>query len=257
MTSDEPLPPPEADLRAEVVAAREFEPARKGYDREEVRTFLAAVAAALEMSAERIADLERRLVRATVDSGGVSDLGGADEELVLEAVSAELWRDDVLADLDRRRRELNAEIVRLRAGRDQLRGDLADVLSGMGEQLRRLDGALVAARAAGEVEERRIRAEPPLSSEERQAELEAARLAGFVTIGSAGSAPHAAESAEEDPPAAADTTEAPMTSASPAGTEDRSAPEGVADEDVDSLFARLRAERTADRGATGPTGAAC
>lgn len=215
-TSGEPDQPTEERLSAEVVATREFAPARKGYDREEVRTFLAEVASALEAAAERIVDLERRLVRAAVDAEGAVPRSAGDDEVVLEAVSAEAWRDDVLADLDRRRRELNAEVVRLRAGRDRLRADLSEALSGVDEQLRLLDGALAAARAAGDLEEQRIRAEPSLSLEERRAELEAARLAGFVTLGSATRA-----ATDVDSPAA--------------------------DEDVGALFARLRAERTTDR----------
>lgn len=217
MTSGEPERPGEERLSAEVVAGREFSRARKGYDREEVRAFLAEVASAVEAAAERIVDLERRLARAAVDAEGTVPGSAGDDEVVLEAVSAEAWRDDVLADLDRRRRELNAEVLRLRAGRDRLRDDLAGVLSGVDEQLRLLDGALAAARAAGDVEGQRIRAEPSSSPEERRAELEAARLAGFVAVGSAGRAGTGAD------------------------------PRAAGAEDADSLFARLRAERTADR----------
>lgn len=217
VTSGEPDPPVEERLSAEVVAGREFSRARKGYDREEVRAFLVEVASAVEAAAERIVDLERRLVRAAVDAEGSVPGSAGDDEVVLEAVSAEAWRDDVLADLDRRRRELNAEVVRLRAGRDRLRDDLSEVLSGVDGQLRLLDGALAAARAAGDVAEQRVRAEPSLSPEERRAELEAARLAGFVTVGSAGRAETGADSA------------------------------AAVAEDADSLFERLRAERTTDR----------
>ncbi len=239
---------PDDQLTADDVAAREFAPARKGYDREEVRTFLQLVAAALEDAAERVAVLQRRLVRATVDSGGPLPASGEVEEVLLEAVSAEAWRDDVLGDLDRRRRELNAEIVRLRAGRDRLRAELSEVLSAVSEQLGQLDGALVAARAAGDLEERRARDKSPLSLEESRAELEAARLAGFVTVGSGtddGSDEEGAEIACALEIAANADTVIPDSA-------------DVLDEDaggVGALFERLRAERTPDRPSPGSGGA--
>lgn len=245
VTSGSPLP--EDHLTSEAVAGREFAPARKGYDRDEVRAFLQVVASTLEEVTERVADLERRLVRATVGSGEAVPSSAEDEEAFVEAVSAEVWRDDVLADLDRRRRELNAEIVRLRAGRDRLRADLADVLSGLGEQLRLLDGALAAARTAGDLEEQRVRGEPSLSLEESRAELEAARLAGFVTVGTAahGGAEATTPAAPRDPDAAE--AGAPATAGAPG--------RGIEDDEVGSLFERLRAERTADRPAAGSGGA--
>jgi DivIVA domain-containing protein len=241
VTSGQALP--EDHLTAEAIAGREFAAARKGYDRDEVRAFLQVVASTLEEATERVADLERRLIRESVGSEGSALSSADDGEAFVEAVSAELWRDDVLADLDRRRRELNAEVVRLRAGRDRLRTDLSDVLSGLGEQLRLLDGALVAARAAGDLEEQRVRGEPPLSAEERRAELEAARLAGFVTVGSVthGDA-EATTPAEPEAPDAAE-PEVPATA-------EESAEAGEGNE-VGSLFERLRAERTTDQPAAG------
>ena len=249
-------------LTVEDVAAREFAKERKGYDRAEVRAFLQLVASALEDAAERVADLQRRLVRATVDSGGsLPDV----EEVVLEAVSAEAWRDDVLADLDRRRRELNAEIVRLRAGRDRLRMDLSEVLSGVDEQLRQLDGALVAARAAGDLEEQKARDKSPLTVEESRAELEAARLAGFVTVGSetddgsdgevlgTADVPAVPADADSEVPDSGDVSAVPAN----AGTGDPDSAD-VLEEDaggVGALFERLRAERTPDRPVPGGGGA--
>lgn len=251
MTSAAPDQPAEERLSAEVVGAREFSRARKGYDRGEVRAFLAEVASAIEAAAERIVDLERRLARAAVEAEGTVPGSEGDAEMVLdetvldetvlEAVSAEAWRDDVLADLDRRRRELNAEIVRLRAGRDRLRGDLSEVLSGVDEQLRLLDGALAAARAAGDVEEQRVRAEPSLSPEERRAELEAARLAGFVTVGSRARA----ETGADPRPAGAD--DADSLFAHPNLHQPQPPPTPAGADEADSLFARLRAERTTVR----------
>ena len=240
MTSEEPYAPPDGPLSPEEVARREFAPARKGYDRAEVREFLESVASTMEAASERIADFERRLARSAMASGDVAE---GVEEVLLEAVSAEMWRDDVLADLDRRRRELNAEVVRLRAGRDRLRTDLDEVVSDVAEHVRRLDGSLQAARAAGDLEEQRIHAGPPLSSEERRAELEAARLAGFVSVAS--------------PPAGA-VPEQPLTGGDRAGPEstdgeeslhdqrattETSLPAGLGVGEVDALFTRLRAER--------------
>ena len=236
--SGEPQPPPDGLLSPEEVARREFPPARKGYDRAEVRAFLESVASTIETASERIADLERQVARAAVASG---DAAAGVEDVLLEAVSAELWRDDVLADLDRRRRELNAEVVRLRAGRDRLRADLDEVVSEVAEHVRRLDGSLQAARAAGDLEEQRVRSEPALSSEEWRAELEAARLAGFVTVGS-----RPPEAATQQPPADGDQPEAEPERDEGVGVE-ASLPDGVGAGEVDALFARLRAERMADR----------
>ena len=245
MTSGEPYPSPDGPLSPEEVARREFAPARKGYDCAEVRAFLRSVASTIETASARIADLERRLARAVVASG---DAAGEVDDVLLEAVAAEVWRDDVLADLDRRRRELSGEVGRLRAGRDRLRADLGDVMSDVAEHVRRLDGSLQAARAAGDLEEQRIHAEPVLSGEERRAELEAARLAGFVTVG-----PPPVEAVAQQPPAGGcDPSEAELTSEHEPQHDQRfdveaSPPNGVAAGEVDALFARLRAERTGDR----------
>ncbi|MDE0654005.1 MAG: DivIVA domain-containing protein [bacterium] len=220
MTSAEERPA----LRPEEVSGREFSVARKGYDRAEVRAFLETVASDLAAASELVTELERLAARAAVDS---NDAEPSNAETLLEAVAAEAWRDEVLADLDRRRRELNGEVVRLRAGRDRLRDDLAEVAGELAEQLRRLDGSLQAARSAGDVAEQRVRAEDSRSAEEWRAELEAARLAGFVTVGAAAAA--------GDP--AGDGGGAPATPRS----DDAEAVE------VGELFARLRAERSGER----------
>lgn len=235
MTSGEPSPPPDGPLSPEEVSGRDFPAARKGYDRAAVRAFLETVASTIEVSSERIADLERRLARAAVTSG---EAAAAVEEGLLEAVSAEEWRDDVLADLDRRRRELNAEVVRLRAGRDRLRAELGEVMSDVAEQIRRLDGLLQTAREAGDVEEQRVRADPDLSVEERRAELEAARLAGFVTVSRALLGPGDGDRAEMEPAGGQDPDRPADVETFP--------PDGIGAGEVDDLFARLRAERTGD-----------
>ncbi len=245
MTSGEPYVPSGGSLSPEEVARREFAPARKGYDRAEVRAFLEAVASTIETASERIADLERRLARAAVASG---EAAAEVDDALLEAVSAEVWRDDVLADLDRRRRELNAEVVRLRAGRDRLRADLGEVVSDVAEHLRRLDGSLQAARAAGDLEEQRIHSEPALSVEERRAELEAVRLAGFVAVGSppVEAVPEQLPAGADDLPVTEPTSEQEPQHARRPDLEG-SPPDGVDAGEVDALFARLRAERTGAR----------
>ncbi len=244
MTSGEACPPPDGLLSPEEVARREFAPARKGYDCAEVRAFLRSVASTIETASGRIADLERRLTREFVAAG---DAAGEVDDVLLEAAAAEVWRDEVLADLDRRRRELSGEVGRLRAGRDLLRADLGDVMSDVAEHVRRLDGSLQAARAAGDLEEQRIHAEPVLSGEERRAELEAARLAGFVTVGP----PPVEAVAQQLPAGGGDPSEADSTSEQEPQHDQRidveaSPPNGVAGGEVDALFARLRAERTGD-----------
>lgn len=266
MTPGEPHPAPEGPLSPDEVAGREFAHARKGYDRAEVRAFLESVASTIAAASERVVELERRLARVAATSG---DAPAEIEDGLLEAISAELWRDDVLADLDRRRRELNAEVVRLRAGRDRLRADLDGVVSDVSEQIRRLDGSLQAARAAGDAEEQRIRSGPALTVEERRAELEAARLAGFVRAepaagptgeSAAGSAPGPipADGAPPRSPVAAGAGAPPQegSATGPAGEQEPGPGQGAGYEapptdalgadEVDDLFARLRAERTED-----------
>ena len=223
VTSEEARPA----LRPEEVSGREFSVARKGYDRAEVRAFLEIVASELAAASELVTELERLAARAAVEA---EDAEPSNAEALLEAVAAEAWRDEVLTDLDRRRRELNSEVVRLRAGRDRLRDDLAEVAGELAEQLRRLDGSLQAARSAGDLAEQRVRAETPRSAEEWRAELEAARLAGFVTVGAAAAAEADRGVPEEVPEQAAAQSES-----DPAGDD-------VEALEVGELFARLRAE---------------
>ena len=238
VTSEEARPA----LRPEEVAGREFSVARKGYDRAEVRAFLETVASELAAASELVAELQRLAARAAVEAG---DAEPSNAEALLEAVAAEAWRDEVLTDLDRRRRELNGEVVRLRAGRDRLRDDLAEVAGELAEQLRRLDGSLQAARSAGDGAEQRVHAEEPRSAEEWRAELEAARLAGFVTVGAA-----AAGATDRDAPG-----DVPEQSAAQAGDDSvgddgataMPGSDGVEALEVDDLFARLRAERSGAR----------
>ena len=225
-------------LSPEDVAGREFAAARKGYDRGEVREFLATVAAELAAASDRITELQRLVARAAIDG---EDAAPANAEALLEAVSAEAWRDEVLAELDRRRRELNGEVVRLRAGRDRLRADLAEVADELAEQLRRLDGSLQAARSAGDDAEQRAHAAAPRSAEEWRAELEAARLAGFATVGAA-SAAVAEGHSPQDPP---ESPVAPESRVAGAGGEPVTPePDVVEALEVGELFARLRAERS-------------
>lgn len=238
MTSEEARPA----LRPEEVSGREFAVARKGYDRAEVRAFLETVASELAAASELVTELERLAARAAV---AAEDAEPSNAEALLEAVAAEAWRDEVLADLDRRRRELNGEVVRLRAGRDRLRDDLAEVAGELAEHLRRLDGSLQAARSAGDVAEQRVRTEAPRSAEEWRAELEAARIAGFVTVGGA-----TAATADGHEPEAAPGLSAAQAGDDPVGdgggtTKPRS--DDVEALGVDELFARLRAERSGAR----------
>ena len=224
-------------LSPDAVAKREFAAARKGYDRAEVRAFLTTVAAELAAAADRVTQLERLAARTamTAEDAESSDAEPSNAEALLEAVAAEAWRDQVLADLDRRRRELNGEVMRLRAGRDRLRADLVEVADELTEQLRRLEASLQAARSAGDLAEQRVTTESPRSAEEWRAELEAARLAGFATVGAASATTAEQRSPEDAPePPAAD----PDAGATEAGGDVVEALE------VGELFARLRAERS-------------
>ena len=223
MSSDEPDRAHPA-LSPDAVAEREFAAARRGYDRAEVRAFLTTVASELAAAADRMTELERLAARAAMTT---EDAEPSNAEALLEAVAAEAWRDQVLADLDRRRRELNAEVMRLRAGRDRLRADLVEVADELAKQLQLLEGSLQTARSAGDLAEQKVTSESPRSAEEWRAELEAARLAGFATVEAA-----SAEGAPEPP--AADQNAGATT------------PDGDVVEalEVGELFARLRAERS-------------
>ena len=237
MTSEESR----SALRPEEVSGREFSVTRKGYNRVEVRAFLETVASELAAASELVTELERLAARAAVQAG---DVEPSNAEALLEAVAAEAWRDEVLGDLDRRRRELNAEVVRLRAGRDRLRDDLAEVAGEVADQLRRLDGSLQAARSAGDLAEQRVRADAPRSAEEWRAELEAARLAGFVTVDAA------AVAAGRDAPEDALERPAAQVGKDPVGDDGAAAtprPDDVGALEVGELFARLRAERSGAR----------
>ncbi|MCY3806686.1 MAG: DivIVA domain-containing protein [bacterium] len=236
MSSGEP-DPAHPELSPDAVAGREFAAARKGYDRAEVRSFLTTVAAELAAVFERMARLERLAARTamTAEEAEPSIAEPSNAEALLEAIAAEAWRDQVLADLDRRRRELNGEVMRLRAGRDRLRADLVEVADELAEQSRRLDGSLQAARSAGDLAEQKVTSESPRSAEEWRAELEAARLAGFAAVGAASAASAGQRSPEEAPePPAADPDAGATT------------PDGDVVEalEVGELFARLRAERS-------------
>ncbi|MCY3953055.1 MAG: DivIVA domain-containing protein [bacterium] len=236
MSSGEP-DPAHPELSPDAVAGREFAAARKGYDRAEVRSFLTTVAAELAAVFERMTRLERLAARTamTAEEAEPSIAEPSNAEALLEAIAAEAWRDQVLADLDRRRRELNGEVMRLRAGRDRLRADLVEVADELAEQSRRLDGSLQAARSAGDLAEQKVTSESPRSAEEWRAELEAARLAGFATVGAASAASAGQRSPEEAPePPAADPDAGATT------------PDGDVVEalEVGELFARLRAERS-------------
>lgn len=231
VSSGEP-DPAHPELSPDAVAGREFAAARKGYDRAEVRSFLTTVAAELAAVFERMTQLEQLAARTAMTAEGAEP---SNAEALLEAIAAEAWRDQVLADLDRRRRELNGEVMRLRAGRDRLRADLVEVAAELAEQLRRLDGSLQAARSAGDLAEQKVTSESPRSAEEWRAELEAARLAGFATVGAASASAAEQRSPEDAPePPAAD----PDTGAT---TPDGDVVEAL---EVGELFARLRAERS-------------
>ena len=231
MSSGEP-DPAHPELSPDAVAGREFAAVRKGYDRAEVRSFLTTVAAELAAVFERMTQLERLAARTAMTA---EEAEPSNAEALLEAIAAEAWRDQVLADLDRRRRELNGEVMRLRAGRDRLRADLVAVADELAEQLRRLDGSLQAARSAGDLAEQKVTSESPRSAEEWRAELEAARLAGFATVGAASAAAAEHRSPEDAPePPAADPDAGART---PGG-------DVVEALEVGELFARLRAERS-------------
>lgn len=233
VSSGEPHP----ELSPDAVAGREFAAARKGYDRAEVRAFLTTVAAELAAVVERMTQLERLAARTAMTA---EEAEPSNAEALLEAIAAEAWRDQVLADLDRRRRELNSEVMRLRAGRDRLRADLVAVADELAEQLRRLDGSLRAARSAGDLAEQRVTSESPRSAEEWRAELEAARLAGFATVAAAPLAAASAAAAEQRSPE--DAPEPPAADPDAGAT----TPDGDVVEALEAgeLFARLRAERS-------------
>ena len=154
---------------------RKFDLVRKGCNPVSVQRFQEEVADVLRNWEKRVADLEvqcAELIESMPDAS----------EVEAEAKAAEAWRDEVLADLNRRRVDLNAEIVRMRAGRDVLQKAIEETLGVLETPLSKLVSALKDARFQGNLEADRVREARRPNSEEMRAELEAARLAGFVPL---------------------------------------------------------------------------
>ena len=154
---------------------RKFDLVRKGCNPVSVQRFQEEVADELRNWEKRVADLEvqcAELIESMPDAS----------EVEAEAKAAEAWRDEVLADLNRRRVDLNAEIVRMRAGRDVLQKAIEETLGVLEAPLGKLVSALKEARFQGNLEADRVREARRPNPEEMRAELEAARLAGFVPL---------------------------------------------------------------------------
>ncbi len=155
------------------VRLRKFDLVRRGCNPAAVQRFQEEVADELQNWEKRVASLEvqcAELIESMPDAS----------EVEAEAKAAEAWRDDVLADMNRRRVELNAEIVRMRAGRDVLQKAIEETLGVLESPLGKLVSALKDARFQGDLEAERVREARRPSSAEMRAELETARLAGFV-----------------------------------------------------------------------------
>lgn len=155
------------------VRLRRFDLVRRGCNPAAVQRFQEEVADELHNWEKRVASLEvqcAELIESMPDAS----------EVEAEAKAAEAWRDEVLADLNRRRVELNAEIVRMRAGRDVLQKAIEETLEVLESPLGKLVSALKDARFQGDLEAERVRDARRPSSAEMRAELETARLAGFV-----------------------------------------------------------------------------
>lgn len=155
------------------VRLRKFDLVRRGCNPAAVQRFQEEVADELQNWEKRVASLEvqcAELIESMPDAS----------EVEAEAKAAEAWRDEVLADLNRRRVELNAEIVRMRAGRDVLQKAIEETLGVLESPLGKLVSALKDARFQGDLEAERVREARRPSSAEMRAELETARLAGFV-----------------------------------------------------------------------------
>ena len=160
------------------VRLRKFDLVRRGCNPAAVQRFQEEVADELQNWEKRVASLEvqcAELIESMPDAS----------EVEAEAKAAEAWRDEVLADLNRRRVELNAEIVRMRAGRDVLQKAIEETLGVLESPLGKLVSALKDARFQGDLEAERVRDARRPNSAEMRAELETARLAGFVPAPSA------------------------------------------------------------------------
>ena len=174
------------------VRLRKFDLVRRGCSPAAVQRFQEEVADELHNWEKRVASLEvqcAELIESMPDAS----------EVEAEAKAAEAWRDEVLADLNRRRVELNAEIVRMRAGRDVLQKAIEETLGVLESPLGKLVSALKDARFQGDLEAERVRDARRPSSAEMLAELETARLAGFVPSPKEAETPQSGQFLEQGP----------------------------------------------------------
>ncbi len=221
-------------MTPEEVRSRRFNTVRKGYNPTEVLMFQEEVVKEMASLTLLVSELKQQVAE-------IREKARDDSDAQAEVRVAEAWRDEVLADLSRRRVDLNAEIVRMRAGRDVLRDAIAEAAGVLEEPLARLDAALREARAHGDLEAGRVREARRPGPEELCAELETASLAGFVP------SPGARDEPQDDSPEAVKrqlSVRESQSEPSEGDSGDKGEQEtSTVTPQLDQLFARARAEQ--------------
>ena len=265
------------DAAAEMVANAEAESARMVAEATEVSERLVTEATAVSEQAQAQADalLAERLAEADAASialqqrteqqvAAALDKVRADaEELTVRARAegrvmveeAQALRARVLADLSRRRKVLHAQIEQLRAGRERLAETVHDVKRSVEAIAEDLFNAENEARLAAEVAGREAAGRPDEGTPEELAALllaeEAAEAEAHAAVPEAAPAAEGPRSAEI--PAAATTADPDQSSGD--GEDDGTPPTPAPPvEQVDALFAKLRAAQDGDEDDT-PTAA--
>jgi DivIVA domain-containing protein len=273
------------DAAAEMVANAEAESARMLAEATEVSERMVteatevseqAQARADTLLAERLAEADAASValqerteqqvaaaldKVRADAAELTDRARAEGRVMVE--EAQALRARVLADLSRRRKVLHAQIEQLRAGRERLAETVHDVKRSVEAIAEDLFNAENDARLAAEVAGREAAGRPDEGTPEELAALLLAEEAAAAEAEAHATVPEAA-AAPEEPPAAEAPGDAPDThqlSDDEGGTGDEGAGEddGAAPtptppvEQVDALFAKLRAAQDGGEGDTPAT----
>ncbi|MBT5140712.1 MAG: hypothetical protein HOM37_16805, partial [Acidimicrobiaceae bacterium] len=149
-------------------------------DREADAIRLEAIAAADALRAEGQRHRQEIMVEAQREADErVEEARIRGREMVGEAQGV---RERMLRDLARKRQTGRAQVEQLRAGRDRLLDSLSTVQESLDTAIGDLVESVPDARAAAERAGMRIKAEPELTPEQLEAEIEAARLVGHPLV---------------------------------------------------------------------------
>ncbi len=177
----------EAQSEAVLEAARADSARRRAQADEVASQRLAEADAAV---AQRQSDGEARL--AEIDQIIEAEVARGREEARILVEEARLVRHRMLEDLSNRRHAMRTQIEQLRAGRERLLGAYDHVRRTLEESTQELQYSLQDARVAAETAGRRI-VDEPLSVEDLEEEIAAARLVGHPMVDLSSQGPSTAE----------------------------------------------------------------